>query len=152
MNAQTHTQTMVSFDNLPKIVAVDFDGTLVEDDFPNIGAKNEQMFRVMKALKSQGVKIILWTSRNNDALGDLLEDAVKYCKKEGLTFDAVNENLKEVQELTGADTRKIYADLYIDDKSVPHSQAPLYWVDRLGFKYSRFVGIMEEMRCQERML
>lgn len=141
------TAKIGSFNDLPKIVAVDFDGTLVEDEFPNIGRKNEQMFQVMKTLKSQGVKLILWTSRNCcDQFGNTLEDAINFCKENGLTFDAVNENLPEVQEFTGQDTRKIYADLYIDDKSVPHNQAPLYWVDRLGLKYSKFVGAMEENR------
>jgi len=135
------------FSDLPKIVAVDFDGTLVEDEFPNIGQKDEYMFKVLKALKSNGVKLILWTSRNNcEEFGDTLQAAVDFCRENGLVFDAINENLPEVQEYTGQDTRKVYADLYIDDKSVPHNQAPLYWVDRLGVKYSRFVGTMEEMR------
>lgn len=129
-----------TFKDLPPIVAVDFDGTLVDDNFPDIGKVHEDMFRVIKTIKNMGVKIILWTSRNNcEKFGNNLDDAVKFCKEHGLEFDAINENIQEVQELTGEDTRKVYADLYIDDKSIPDTQAPLYWVSKLGFNYTEFM-------------
>lgn len=115
-------------DALPKIVAVDFDGTLVEDRYPEIGAVKIEMFNLCHMMKEHGVKLILWTSRD----GEQLADAVECCENYGLVFDAVNENVKEIQELFHNDTRKIYADLYIDDKAVPENLSPFFWMYRIG--------------------
>lgn len=99
---------------IPHIAAVDFDGTLVADEYPNIGRKNEELFQRLYWLREHDWKLILWTSRD----GSLLDDAVKYCKQQGLTFDAINENLPELVAIFNNDTRKVYADVYIDDKAV----------------------------------
>lgn len=120
--------------SLPKIAAVDFDGTLAVTEFPRIVCKNEYMFQLCNVLKSFGVKLILWTSRD----GDQLTEAVDYCRQNGLDFDAVNANLPEVITMFHNDTRKVYADIYIDDKAIPHIQDPLYWVDRLGIARDDF--------------
>lgn len=130
------------FDNLPKIVAVDFDGTLVEDNFPEIGKPYMEMFNTMKYLRNNGVKVVLWTSRNFHKNRDLLEEAVQFCQSQGLEFDAINENIQEVQELTGEDTRKIYADLYIDDKSVSAVQSPLYWLNKIGLNWVNYMDYL----------
>lgn len=99
--------------NLPPIIAVDFDGTLVKDRFPDIGEANTAMFKAVRRAQAEGYKIILWTCRN----GEALKEAVQYCANRGLHFDAINENIDEVKYLYGGDTRKVYADLYLDDKS-----------------------------------
>ena len=99
---------------LPKILAVDFDGTLVRDKFPLIGEKNEAVFKQVLSLQKAGWKLILWTCR----CGKELHDATRYCLSQGLFFDAVNENLKEVQDMFDGDTRKIYANKYLDDKNL----------------------------------
>lgn len=139
-----------NFTDLPKIVAVDFDGTIVEDNFPKIGKPNMRLINDLQLLRKQGVKLVLWTSRNfSNQYGDLLEEAVVFCENLGLRFDAINENITEVQELTGEDTRKVYADLYIDDKAVPACQDPLYWAGRLGIDWFNDV-VLGEMRCQEK--
>ena len=118
---------------LPKIAAVDFDGTLVKDKFPEIGEINSVVWDSVKQLQDNGYKLILWTCRSNDLQGTQLDDAVAFCKKEGLEFDAVNENLKEVQDMFGGDTRKVYADVYIDDKNlVPY--IPIEWRLEIGDK------------------
>lgn len=100
---------------LPYAIAVDFDGTLVHDQYPEIGVIKHKVFNEAKKQRSLGAKIILWTCRN----GVPLEDAVKFCSDNGLEFDAVNENLDEVKMLFGGDTRKVYANEYWDDK-VPY--------------------------------
>lgn len=125
------------FKDLPKIVAVDFDGTLVTDKYPEIGEPNEYLFEVLKALRQDcGVKVVLWTCRNfTDEYGDMLEDAIEFCKTQGLEFDAINENIQEVQELTGEDTRKVYADLYIDDKSVLPDTLIARWLEKIGVSW-----------------
>ena len=94
-----------------KIIAVDFDGTLCTNCYPYIGDANLILIDYLKIQKENGSKIILWTCR----AGQLLDDAVTWCKKQGLTFDAVNENLPEIIETFGSDTRKIFANEYIDD-------------------------------------
>lgn len=100
--------------HLPYIIAVDFDGTLVEDKFPEIGAIKSHTWDKALRAKFNGSKLILWTSRDNGNL----KAAVEFCKNNGLEFDAINENLKEVQELFNNDTRKVFADEYWDDKAV----------------------------------
>lgn len=111
---------------LPYIIAVDFDGTLCENAFPNIGAPKMDVIDTIKYYQNVlEWKIILWTCRNKEHL----TKAVAWCKLHGLEFDAVNTNLPEVQEMFGGDTRKIFADVYIDDKNVL-----LREVDRSGIR------------------
>lgn len=97
---------------LPKIAAIDFDGTLVDDCFPGIGLKNEAVFIYVGMLKAMGYKLILWSCRD----GEALDAAVNFCKLNGLVFDAVNDNIEEVKMLFNNNTRKVYADIYLDDK------------------------------------
>lgn len=95
------------------IIAVDFDGTLCESCYPEIGKANTPLINGLKEKQAQGDKLILWTCRS----GEYLENAVEWCRNHGLTFDTVNENLPEILELWGNDSRKITADIYIDDRS-----------------------------------
>lgn len=98
---------------MPKIIAVDFDGTLCEDRYPDIGRPNMPLINALRELKKAGeIELILWTCRN----GRELENALRWCWNYDLGFDAVNENLQRIVMSFGRDTRKIYADLYIDDK------------------------------------
>lgn len=97
-----------------KIISVDFDGTLCTNKWPDIGEPNRELIDYLKDQQKQGVKLILWTCRSEERL----EKAVKWCTDQGLIFDAVNENLPEIISLFGSDTRKIYADQYIDDKAM----------------------------------
>lgn len=122
---------------LPKIVAIDFDGTLVEDEFPAIGRPIPGMFELVKRLQEVGVKVILWTCRDHANC----EEAVRYCREKGIIFDAVNENIAETQAMFHNDTRKVYADLYIDDKSIPHVMSPSAWAERLGLTYTLTNGL-----------
>ena len=100
------------------IYAIDFDNTLAITRFPEIVAPNKKMVAFAKAVKAQGHQIILWTSR----AGADLENAVEWCRLQGLVFDAVNEPLPEQIKRWGNDTRKIYADYYIDDKNMTIAQ------------------------------
>ena len=96
------------------IVAVDFDGTLCEAAWPSIGKANVNLIQYLLYIQKKGVKLILWTCR----VGERLTEAIEWCKDHGLIFDAVNENLPEAIERFGSDSRKIYADMYIDDRSI----------------------------------
>lgn len=100
--------------SLPYIIAVDFDGTLVEDKFPEIGEPREDVWHDLRNAQFNGAKIILWTSRDHERL----KEAVEFCVERGLHFDAINENLDECKVLFNNDTRKVYANEYWDDKAV----------------------------------
>lgn len=97
-----------------KVFAIDFDGTLCDNAWPEIGEPNIVMIEYVKALRQLGHKIILWTCRE----GDNLNEAVSWCSEQGITFDAINDNLEENKQLFGGNSRKIVADYYIDDKAV----------------------------------
>ena len=97
-----------------KTIAVDFDGTLCTNKYPEIGLPNVTLIERLIKLKDSNT-LILWTCRT----GDQLNKAVEWCKNHGLEFDYVNEN----SELTLAkynyeDSRKITADIYIDDRAI----------------------------------
>lgn len=93
--------------------AVDFDGTLCDSEYPNFGKPNKRLIKFLIKKKKEGHKVTLWTCRE----GTELLNAVKWCEKHGLTFDAVNENLPEDIEVFGSDPRKIGYDILIDDKN-----------------------------------
>lgn len=107
------------------IYACDFDGTLCESQFPGIGSPNMALINHLIKRRKQGNKIILWTCR----VDERLQEAVEWCRGYGLEFDAVNENLPEIIECFGTDTRKVCADIYIDDKMV---NKPKYHVPYKG--------------------
>lgn len=98
-----------------KIIAVDFDNTLAKTDFPTILKPNEPLIRHLINQQRLGNKVILWTCR----CGEDLDAAVEWCKEQGLVFDAVNDNVPEAITAFGDNSRKIYADYYIDDKNIP---------------------------------
>ena len=97
-----------------KIIAVDFDGTLCDSNYPDLGEPIQPVIDRLLIEQLNGAKIILWTCRE----GQLLADAVKWCYEHGITFDAINENLPEEVGKWGTMPRKIGADIYIDDKAV----------------------------------
>ena len=97
-----------------KIIAVDFDGTLCYSNWPELGAPNTMLIDYLLQEKAAGSKLILWTCR----AGKALAYATEWCREQGLTFDAINDNLPEIIELYGNNSRKITCDYYIDDKSV----------------------------------
>lgn len=108
---------------LPRVLAVDFDGTLVTDKFPEIGEPNKELFNLCILARQFGTKVILWTCRNNSHL----DVAVAYCKEQGLEFDAVNDNLEECKIAYGGNTRKVFADKYVDDKNIGNFGSLYLW-------------------------
>ena len=94
-------------------IAVDFDGTIVEHEYPGIGKEKLFAFLTLKELDKMGARLILWTFRS----GKELEDAVEFCRKNGVEFYAVNKNYPE-EILDETISRKINADIYIDDKNI----------------------------------
>lgn len=95
------------------IIAVDFDGTIVEHEYPKIGKPKLFAFETLKALQDRGDQLILWTYR----CGKELDEAVEFCKNNGIEFYAVNKNYPE-EVYDGSLSRKILADVYIDDRNL----------------------------------
>ncbi|HMM16295.1 MAG TPA: hypothetical protein PKC47_02025 [Petrimonas sp.] len=96
------------------IVAVDFDGTIVHDDYPRIGDPVTGAIETLRKLKKEGYILILWTCRT----GLLLAQAVKFCAENGIRFDAINANPRSEIIKWDSDPRKIGADIYIDDRGI----------------------------------
>jgi hydroxymethylpyrimidine pyrophosphatase-like HAD family hydrolase len=94
-------------------IAIDFDGTIVEHKYPEIGKENLFAFQTLKELEKKGARLILWTFRT----GKELDDAVEFCRKNGIEFYAVNKNYPEEIEDDSV-SRKIDADIFIDDKNI----------------------------------
>ena len=94
-------------------IAVDFDGTIVEHEYPKIGKEKLFAFRTLKELEKQGARLILWTFR----AGKELDEAVEFCKQNGVEFYAVNKNYPE-EIVDDTVSRKIDADIYLDDKNL----------------------------------
>ncbi|HPG72925.1 MAG TPA: hypothetical protein PLM49_01440 [Bacteroidales bacterium] len=95
------------------IIAVDFDGTIVEHKYPAIGEEIPYAFVVLRELQEAGHKLILWTFRD----GEYLNDAVEYCLNHGIMFYAVNQSSPN-EEFNKYISRKIHADIFIDDRNV----------------------------------
>lgn len=95
-------------------IAVDFDGTIVEHKYPDIGAEIPFAIKTLKMLQEEGYQLILWTVRE----GCLLDKAVDYCHKKGLDFYAVNANYPGERSDCKNYSRKIKADLLIDNISL----------------------------------
>lgn len=95
------------------IIAVDFDGTIVEHEYPKIGKPKLFAFETLKALQEKGHQLILWTYRS----GKELREAVDFCKENGIEFYAVNKSYPE-EEYNESMSRKIMADIYIDDRNI----------------------------------
>ena len=105
------------------IIAVDFDGVLVQDAFPGVGEPDHEMVDLVRLLiQKSGVEVVLWTSRVDQPL----EDAVAWCEQMGLTFDAINDNApsnrRKYGKLYPDGTRKVYADYYLDDHNMGYSR------------------------------
>ena len=94
-------------------IAVDFDGTIVDHEYPAIGKEKLFAFITLKELQKRGALLILWTFRE----GKELQEAVDYCSQNGIVFYAVNRNYQEEQWTDGT-PRKINVDIFIDDKNV----------------------------------
>lgn len=93
------------------VIAVDFDGTIVEHMYPSIGKPIAFALDTLKQLQNENHKLILWTVRE----GEFLKEAIDYCESKGLYFYAHNANFPE--EDRSASARKLRADLFIDDRN-----------------------------------
>ena len=96
------------------VIAIDFDGTIVEHRYPEIGKEIPFSVETLKMLQQDRHKLILWTVRE----GHLLDEAVQWCKERGLEFYAVNRDYPEETREDRGFSRKLKADMFIDDRNL----------------------------------
>lgn len=96
------------------IIAIDFDGTLHDGEFPNIGAPLDGATEYVNKLKNDNHYIIIWTCRN----AERLTEAINWLIEQNIPFDRVNDHEPESKRKYKSDSRKVYAHLYVDDKQV----------------------------------
>ena len=97
------------------IIAVDFDGTIVEHKYPKIGKEIPFAIATLKKMQQDGHRLILWSVRE----GDLLDEAVEFCRQRGVEFFAVNSNYPDENvDASAIRSRKLKADMFIDDRNV----------------------------------
>ena len=94
-------------------IAVDFDGTIVENKYPEIGKELPFAIHTLQILQEEGNRLILFTSRE----GDLLDEAIAFCHERGLDFYSVNSN-DPPEAMFPRHSAKVIADVYIDDRNL----------------------------------
>lgn len=95
------------------LIAVDFDGTVVEDSYPKVGKPQPFAIETLKMMNKDGHRIILWTYRH----GEKLNDAINFLESNGVQLYAVNSSYPEEKYDKSQASRKINADLFIDDRN-----------------------------------
>jgi hypothetical protein len=125
---------------MKKAIAVDFDGCLCVNAYPDIGKPNWAVIERAKAEQAAGAGLILWTCRE----GELLQNAVAAAASWGLTFDALNDSLPEWKAEWGNAPRKVGATEYWDDRAL---RAGVFGVDPplqrggwMGYETSTLLG------------
>lgn len=92
-------------------IAIEFDGVIVEDEYPKIGEEIPFAFDSLKKLQNRGTQVILWTRRS----GKELSDAINFCKEHDFEFYAINKSYPE-EVIDSSTSRKILADLYLENR------------------------------------
>lgn len=125
------------------IIAVDFDGTIVEHRYPEIGKEIPFAIATLKKLQAERHLLILWTVRE----GELLEDAVEFCRKRGLEFYAINANHPDEQISSQPlyPCRKLQAELFIDDRNVGKlpDWGAIYEMVHNHWSYERYLNMIQ---------
>lgn len=120
------------------ILAIDFDGTIVEEGYPDIGKEKKNAKLVINALYKLGFTIIINTCR----AGEHEINARKFLQERGIMYHYINENCPTRIERYDTDSRKISADLYIDDKNIWHNDD---WLAIYQEVCKRFIGYTVEL-------
>jgi len=133
------------------IIAVDFDGTIVEDQYPHIGEEKPFATEVLRKFIAQRIKLVLWTMRN----GQELEEAVAWCKKRGVEFYAINSESSELmrEERNENLSQKLHADLFIDDRNIGGlpSWTEIYEMVQNGKSYEQLIRARVRQEMEEQV-
>lgn len=129
-------------------IAVDFDGTIVTHEYPKIGREIPFAIETLKMLIRDQHRLILWSVRE----GELLQEAVDWCRERGVEFWAVNKDYpEESYENNNHFSRKIKADYFIDDRNIGGlpDWGQIYQIISKGKSYRTL--IRESMGAQQKM-
>lgn len=99
-----------------KLISIDFDGTITDHQFPDIGEPQPGAMETMRDLIAAGYRLILNTCREDEKRRAYLTEAIDFCRQHGVEFVSVNENSPE-DEFRDKPGRKVYASVYIDDRN-----------------------------------
>jgi ribonucleotide monophosphatase NagD (HAD superfamily) len=113
-----------------KRIACDYDGTIAFDSYPEVGAVKEYASVVLRRVKEAGGQIIIWTCRT----GKDAEEVKKKLADAGIEYDAFNDNLPETQLMFPDNSRKVFADVYIDDKANFCEEIDWFWIESKLFE------------------
>ncbi len=115
------------------IIAIDFDGTIVEHKFPYIGRLKPNAVETITRLYHEGHKIIIWTCRTSQRNGNFPKDAKptifdvkEFLDENNIPYHTINNNIPEI---AFQPSPKVYADIYIDDKQlggIPNDWEDIY--------------------------
>lgn len=105
---------MEQLETRQKIIAIDFDGTIVSNNYPKIGDLKENVKETIDKFKRDGYYIIIWTCRANKKL----EEAINFLLENNIYFDRINDDAPFIINEFGNSNRKVFADLYIDDRFI----------------------------------
>lgn len=130
-------------------IAVDFDGTIVENRFPKIGKPILFAIEILKKLQKEGHQLILWTYRS----GPELEEAVDFCSKKGIYFYAVNRSYPE-ENYEISISRKIQADIFIDDRNIGGLMGwgEIYQTISLEFPQTKMIKTIKKEKSERSLL
>jgi len=120
------------------VIAVDFDGTIVEHRYPEIGKELPFATETLRMLMKERHRLILWTVRE----GQLLDNAIAWCRERGVEFYAVNSDYpEETKEGNSVYSRKVKADLFIDDRNIGGipGWGEIYHIIQSGTSYRQFL-------------
>lgn len=124
------------------VIAVDFDGTIVEHRYPEIGKEIPFAIATLKKLQAERHLLILWSVRE----GVLLDNAVEFCRKRGLEFYAINANYPDepIPSQPTCPCRKLQADLFIDDRNVGKlpDWGVIYEMLHEGWSYRKYLSML----------
>lgn len=125
------------------IFAIDFDGTCVEHDYPNVGDELPHCADVLRALAARGAKLILWTMRS----GTHLDEAVEWFSQRDIPLWGVNEN---PSQKSWTSSPKVFAHVYLDDAAFGAPLTIKVDADRPHFDWAdagpRLLNLMPEVK------
>lgn len=111
----------------PPILAIDFDGTIVTHAYPEIGELQKNAVEAIRNLHAKGYYIIIWTCR----FGQHQDNVERFLQSHGIPYDEINEHHPDVRDFYKNDTRKISADIYIDDRQLGGLPDDWFTIERL---------------------
>jgi hypothetical protein len=129
-------------------IAVDFDGTIVEHEYPEIGEEIPFATDTLKMLIADRHKLILWSCRE----GQLLDDAINWCRERGVEFYAINRDYpEEKKEYNEHFSRKLKVDMFIDDRNVGGlpDWGTIYRMVKEGINYNQLIREARKTRLSD---